>query len=268
MKSLQSVPLEFSSFVTEAHKAERASITGSRGRKKHATKSSIDPVPIPSTLRIILKLPNELYPIIPYGSCSRIMTYTAVSTEEKARRPWLYFLDDACIRSQRTRERADLYVRRSLIHSHGLFTASPIAANKPVIEYVGEIIPSSLADSREQAAELKLQLLRPSINSAASHVSSYFFRLDEDWVIDATRYGNVSRFINHSCNPNCYARVINSHKHPPSNLPTSEQIVFFSKRDIKANEEILYDYQFPMEVDEGKRVACKCGASNCKGFLN
>ena len=196
------------------------------------------------------------------------MAYTTVSADEKAKRPWLYFFDDSCTMSQRTTEGTNLYVKRSLIHSYGLFTASPILANKPVIEYVGEIISSDLADSREQAAELKLHLLRPSMNSTTSQISSYFFRLDEDWIIDATWYGNISRFINHSCDPNCYARVIDSHTNTLPDLPTSKQIVFFSKRKIKANEEILYDYQFPMEEDEVKRIACKCGASNCNGFLN
>lgn len=30
--------------------------------------------------------------------------------------------------------------------------------------------------------------------------SSYLFRVDQDTIIDATKCGNLARFINHSCN--------------------------------------------------------------------
>ena len=37
----------------------------------------------------------------------------------------------------------------------------------------------------------------------------YFFRLDNEHIVDATVKGNESRFINHSCSPNCDARIVN-----------------------------------------------------------
>jgi len=76
---------------------------------------------------------------------------------------------------------------RSGIHDWGLFAAEPIAADEMVIEYVGEMIRPVVADLRETKYE------------AQGIGSSYLFRIDLESIIDATRCGNLSRFINHSC---------------------------------------------------------------------
>lgn len=57
--------------------------------------------------------------------------------------------------------------------------------------------------------------------------------------------------------PNCYAKVIA--------VGNQKKIVIYSKRDIRANEEITYDYKFPIE-DE--KIPCLCGAPHCRGTLN
>ncbi|KAM4745808.1 histone-lysine N-methyltransferase SETD1B-A-like [Anableps anableps] len=77
---------------------------------------------------------------------------------------------------------------RSLIHEWGLFAMEPIAADEMVIEYVGQLIRQVIADMREQRYE------EEGIGS------SYLFRIDQDAIIDATKCGNLARFINHSCN--------------------------------------------------------------------
>jgi len=82
----------------------------------------------------------------------------------------------------------NLCFRRSTIHDWGLFAAEPIAADEMVIEYVGQTIRPYLADVREQKYE------KQGIGS------SYLFRIDLENIIDATKCGNLSRFINHSCN--------------------------------------------------------------------
>ena len=86
---------------------------------------------------------------------------------------------------------------------------------------------------------------------------SYMFRVDSDYIIDATKKGNLARFINHSCDPNCYAKIIP--------VGTEKRIAIYSKRDIEVNEEITYDYKFPLE-DE--KIPCYCGAATCRGTLN
>lgn len=64
----------------------------------------------------------------------------------------------------------------------------PIAADEMVIEYVGQMVRPVVADLRETQYE------------ATGIGSSYLFRIDLDTIIDATKCGNLARFINHSCN--------------------------------------------------------------------
>lgn len=77
---------------------------------------------------------------------------------------------------------------RSGIHSWGLFAMETIAAEEMVIEYVGQMIRKHVAEVREKKYE------------ASGIGSSYLFRVDDEYVIDATMCGNFARFINHSCN--------------------------------------------------------------------
>lgn len=77
---------------------------------------------------------------------------------------------------------------KSGIHDWGLFAMEPIAADEMVIEYVGQAIRQPIADLREKHYE------QTGIGS------SYLFRVDHETIIDATKCGNLARFINHSCN--------------------------------------------------------------------
>ncbi|KAM8961925.1 histone-lysine N-methyltransferase SETD1B isoform 2-T2 [Pelodytes ibericus] len=134
---------------------------------------------------------------------------------------------------------------KSHIHDWGLFAMEPIAADEMVIEYVGQNIRQVIADMREKRYEDE------------GIGSSYMFRVDHDTIIDATKCGNFARFINHSCNPNCYAKVIT--------VESQKKIVIYSKQYINVNEEITYDYKFPIE---DVKIPCLCGAENCRGTLN
>ncbi|CAM4868104.1 unnamed protein product [Rotaria socialis] len=134
---------------------------------------------------------------------------------------------------------------KSSIHSWGLFACEPIAMEDMVIEYVGETIRQSIGDLREKKYELE------GINS------NYMFRVDSDTIVDATKCGNLARFINHSCDPNCYAKIIP--------VESQKKIVIYSKRDIRLGEEITYDYKFPLEE---QKIPCCCGGPTCRGSLN
>uniref|UniRef100_A0A3Q2ZGF9 [histone H3]-lysine(4) N-trimethyltransferase n=2 Tax=Hippocampus comes TaxID=109280 RepID=A0A3Q2ZGF9_HIPCM len=114
-----------------------------------------------------------------------------------------------------------------------------------VIEYVGQIIRQNIADMRERRYE------------KAGIGSSYLFRVDQNTIIDATKCGNLSRFINHSCSPNCYAKIIT--------VESQKKIVIYSRQSIGINEEITYDYKFPIE---DTKIPCLCGAEACRGSLN
>lgn len=90
-------------------------------------------------------------------------------------------------------------------------------------------------------------------------IGCYMFRIDDFDVVDATMQGNAARFINHSCEPNCYSRVIN--------VDGGKHIVIFALRKIYRGEELTYDYKFPIE-DENSKLRCNCGARRCRRFLN
>ena len=79
-------------------------------------------------------------------------------------------------------------------------------------------------------------------------------------MVDATMWGNIARFMNHSCAPNCYSRIVEVGKGIHD-----KHIVVFAKRDLKIGEELQYDYQFALG---GDKIECHCGAPNCWGRMN
>ncbi|XP_078502047.1 histone-lysine N-methyltransferase EHMT2 isoform X4 [Lissotriton helveticus] len=113
-----------------------------------------------------------------------------------------------------------------------------------ICEYVGELISDAEADVRED--------------------DSYLFDLDnkdgEVYCIDARYYGNVSRFINHLCDPNLIpVRVFMLHQ--DLRFP---RIAFFSSRDIKIGEELGFDYGDRFWDIKSKYFTCQCGSEKCK----
>ncbi|GJR10201.1 histone-lysine N-methyltransferase ATXR7 isoform X1 [Tanacetum coccineum] len=138
-----------------------------------------------------------------------------------------------------------LRFQRSKIHDWGLVALEPIEAEDFVIEYVGELIRPRISDIRERHYE------KMGIGS------SYLFRLDDGYVVDATKRGGVARFINHSCEPNCYPKVIS--------VDGQKKIFIYAKRHIVSGEEITYDYKFPLEE---KKIPCNCGARSFLLFLS
>ncbi|EDS39610.1 conserved hypothetical protein [Culex quinquefasciatus] len=69
-----------------------------------------------------------------------------------------------------------------------------------------------------------------SLPTRWSSSSTYLFRIDMETIIDASNYGNLARFINHSCNPNCYTKVIT--------IELEKKIVIYSKQPIGVNKEV------------------------------
>ncbi|KAJ2972766.1 hypothetical protein NQ176_g6967 [Zarea fungicola] len=156
---------------------------------------------------------------------------------------------------------------RSAIHNWGLYTMEDIHKDDMIIEYVGEEVRQQISEIREN------RYLKSGIGS------SYLFRIDENTVIDATKKGGIARFINHSCMPNCTAKIIK--------VEGSKRIVIYALRDITMSrcyklgsvmyfanwwvildEELTYDYKFEREIGSLDRIPCLCGTAACKGFLN
>lgn len=147
--------------------------------------------------------------------------------------------------SQLKARKKRLRFQRSKIHDWGLVAMEPIEADDFVIEYVGELIRPRISDIREHQYE------KMGIGS------SYLFRLDDGYVVDATKRGGIARFINHSCEPNCYTKIVS--------VESQKRIFIYAKRHISAGEEITYNYKFPLE---DKKIPCNCGSKRCRGSMN
>ncbi|KAG1702231.1 hypothetical protein DVH05_010021 [Phytophthora capsici] len=139
-----------------------------------------------------------------------------------------------------------MLVRKSSIHGYGLFLKESVSEGQMIVEYQGQMINQAVADERERRYE------EQGIGSC------YMFRVDEKTIIDATRCGNLARFINHSCDPKAFARIV-------AVEGGEKKIVIFAKRAIAVGDEVTYDYKFPIE-DEA--IRCDCNAPNCIGRMN
>jgi hypothetical protein len=139
-----------------------------------------------------------------------------------------------------------IQVRRSGVHGKGVFALQDIAEGETLIEYVGEIISWDEAQDRH-----------PHDPKDPNH--TFYFHVNEDKVIDALHGGNSSRWINHSCDPNCEADEEN------------ERIFIKALRNIQAGEELNYDYGLIIDEPYTKKLKaeypCWCGAKNCRGTL-
>ena len=139
-----------------------------------------------------------------------------------------------------------IQVRRSAVHGKGVYAAQDIAAGDTLIEYVGEIISWEEAQARHP-------------HDPANPNHTFYFHIDENRVIDALNGGNSSRWINHSCDPNCEADE------------QGGRIFIKALRDIAAGEELNYDYGLIIEERYTKKLKaeypCWCGAPKCRGTL-
>ncbi len=139
-----------------------------------------------------------------------------------------------------------IQTRRSGVHGKGVFAAQDIAEGETIIEYVGEIIPWTEAQRRH-----------PHDASDPNH--TFYFHIDEERVIDALYGGNCSRWINHSCNPNCEADE------------DGGRVFIKALRNIAVGEELNYDYGLIIDERYTKKLKaeypCWCGAKQCRGTL-
>ncbi|XP_028401347.1 histone-lysine N-methyltransferase 2A-like [Dendronephthya gigantea] len=147
-----------------------------------------------------------------------------------------------CLKQSNTKRTVGVF--KSSIHRRGLFCLRDIDAGEMVIEYTGNVIRSVLTDKREKYYESR-------------GIGCYMFRVDSFDVIDATECGDAARFINHSCEPNCFSRVIT--------VEGQKKIIIFAAKHLKRGEELTYDYKFPLE-DE--KIPCSCGSKKCRKYMN
>jgi len=139
-----------------------------------------------------------------------------------------------------------LVLRRSGIQGRGVYARRDIPNGTRLIEYTGERITSAEADRRDDEERRRRH-------------HTFLFILDSRTVIDARYGGNVSKYINHSCDPNCEARFEGAH------------IWIHAIRDIRAGEELAYDYEYDWEPhytrEDLAQYACQCGSDRCRGTM-
>ncbi len=107
----------------------------------------------------------------------------------------------------------------------GLFAVEDIPAWKRIIEYVGQLISNEEVEKRR---------------------GKYFFGVNTKWSIDGSARSNAARYINHSCRPNAEAFI------------SGHRIWVWSKKEIKAGEEITIHYGKEYFDDHIKPIGCKC----------
>nr|XP_021516018.1 histone-lysine N-methyltransferase NSD3 isoform X5 [Meriones unguiculatus] len=127
----------------------------------------------------------------------------------------------------------------------GLRTKRSIKKGELVNEYVGELIDEE---------ECRLRIKRAHENSVTNF---YMLTVTKDRIIDAGPKGNYSRFMNHSCNPNCETQkwTVNG----------DVRVGLFALCDIPAGMELTFNYN--LDCLGNGRTVCHCGADNCSGFL-
>ena len=128
-----------------------------------------------------------------------------------------------------------LVIRRSAIHNAGCYTKAAIKKGTQIIEYTGPRLTVAEANRKYKNA-----------------VRTYLFGLDDEkHVIDGE---GTAAFINHSCSPNCEPDEIGG------------RVWVFALRNIKAGEELTYDYSlYDGELEDAS--ICHCKAKNCRGTM-
>jgi SET domain-containing protein len=117
---------------------------------------------------------------------------------------------------------------RSAVHGYGVFAAERINKNTRIIDYAGELIHNNESEEREERY--------------LAEGCVWVFRVNRNWSRDANVGGNIARFINHSCTPNCWFEVVD------------KTIWIRAAREIRKGEELTYDYSIIGE----RTIPCRC----------
>lgn len=129
----------------------------------------------------------------------------------------------------------------------GLVPLNGVKKGELVQEYVGEIIDE----------KMKCERLEAWAKEHPNDPNFYIMALEPGWYIDAREKGNLSRFINHSCQPNCHLLPVNVGGHM--------RVGVVASRNIQPGEFLSYDYHF--DTQDGDKFVCRCGAKKCRGTM-
>jgi hypothetical protein len=139
-----------------------------------------------------------------------------------------------------------LELRTSPIQGTGAFATRNIRKGTRIIEYTGQRISWRTADKRYDDEKM-------------GRHHTFLFTVDDKIVIDGAVQGNAARFLNHSCDGNCEA------------ITDRRRIFIEARRNIKAGDELLYDYQYERMDDhtaaDERFYKCRCGSPKCRGTI-
>ncbi|KAL0878201.1 hypothetical protein Bca101_027907 [Brassica carinata] len=129
---------------------------------------------------------------------------------------------------------------------YGLRLLEDVREGQFLIEYVGEVLDMQSYEARQ----------KDYASMGQKHF--YFMTLNGNEVIDAGSKGNLGRFINHSCEPNCCTEKW---------MVNGEICVgIFSMQNLKKGQELTFDYNYE-RVSGAAAKKCYCGSSHCRGYL-
>ena len=138
-----------------------------------------------------------------------------------------------------------LQLFKTLDKGWGVMATKDLNEGDLVVEYVGEVIDMESWEARKRAL--------------GRYDHFYFMALNSGEIVDASRKGNIARFINHSCNPNLQVEKWYVNRAPRLGL--------WAKRPIRAGEELSYNYSVKWSGNRDHAQRCECGAHNCTGYL-
>ena len=127
----------------------------------------------------------------------------------------------------------------------GLRAETSLEPHQLIFEYVGEVVGEQQFRRR----------MRQYDEEGIKHF--YFMSLNKGEFVDATKRGNLGRFCNHSCNPNCYV----------DKWVVGEKLRMgiFAERAVQAGEELVFNYNVDRYGADPQ--PCYCGELNCTGFI-
>ena len=131
-------------------------------------------------------------------------------------------------------------IKKSNIDKRGLYAAKDIKEGTKIINYIGKIISKKASEENTKFDNKK---------------DIYLFNLNEKYDLDGDYHWNESRLINHSCNPNCEVEG------------KGLKLWIVSIKNIKKGEELSYDYGFSYCKEDLKKFICKCGDTDCCGYI-
>ncbi|EEH46783.2 uncharacterized protein PADG_02881 [Paracoccidioides brasiliensis Pb18] len=143
----------------------------------------------------------------------------------------------------------------------GLRSPENIQAGQYIDRYLGEVITRKEADAREAAT--------PKNSASYLFQLDFFISAEENcYIVDGRKYGSITRFMNHSCRPNCRMFPVSQYEAERNIF----DMAFFAIKNIPAGTELTFDY-CPYSDKEGSKavdpdaVKCLCGERTCRGQL-